>query len=191
MHRRIQNNAGFTVVEMMVAVLIAGTITAAIASFLMIHIKSYESTKNIIDLQYEAQLALNQMAKIAMESTGVSHIDQGTSQMTSVNAVALNNTGDFIAFETIEEDGSSLYHIYTLENNSIVSYSTSTYNDLIDPTDYGIFVKNITAMTFRPGKNDSTSNENFAEARSLEIKFQLDKKDSDLSVQTQVKFRNK
>ncbi len=62
---------GFTTVEMMVALLIAGIIMAAIGTFLVFHVNGFNESRNIIALQREGQLTMNQLSEMLSESTGI------------------------------------------------------------------------------------------------------------------------
>ncbi|PKM96168.1 MAG: hypothetical protein CVU84_00165 [Firmicutes bacterium HGW-Firmicutes-1] len=196
MYKMIRSNQGFTVAEMFLAVLIAGIITSAISTFIMIHIKTYEETKNIIDLQYEGQTALNQMAKTAMESAGVHNMNGVTDLSLITTEQAVDGVDEFIAFKQITgyditEQPTYIYHIFTMKSNDQIRYSTSVNSDLSSAIDRGIFAINIISMRFTPGKNNATSNESFETARSIEIEFSFINDGSDLNVKTQAKFRNK
>lgn len=199
----LRSQNGFTVVELMVAVLIAGAVTAVITGYLLAHIRSYEAAKAIVDIQYEGQLALNQMSRIAMESTGVTHIvtiDEVTGaeidNMDKKTIITLNDDGEYIAFRELEEDGSELYHIYTVRNNNIINYSQSEHNDLSDPTTESLFARHVVALSVTPGKSNRDSslisdNEDFQEAYSIDLELDLESGDATLNLKTQAKYRNK
>ncbi len=59
----------------MVTLVIVTMLVGVIGSFLVMHLKSYETTKSVIDIQYEAQLALSRLGKVAMESAGVYNVN--------------------------------------------------------------------------------------------------------------------
>lgn len=201
----LRSQKGFTVVELMVAVLIAGAITAVITGYLLAHIKSYEAAEAIVDIQYEGQLALNQMSRIAMESTGVSHIitiDEVTgAEIDNIatdekDTVHLNDDGEYIAFRELQEDGSELYHIYTVRDNNTIYYSQSEYDDLSDPTTETLFARHVVALSVTPGKSNLDSSllstdEEFEDANSIDIELSLERSGATLNVKTQAKYRNK
>lgn len=202
MYTNLRSQKGFTVVELMIAVLIAGMITVAISSYLLAHIKAYKASEDIIDLQYDGQVALNQISKIAMESTGLSHlfkVEAGgieADQMTEANGVVLENIGDTFAFHKLELDGTDGYYIFTLRADGVLEYSQSVNDDLSSPTDVSIFARNIRQITITPGKSNKdpsviSSEENFSDTKSVDIGFYLENDGSDLIVTTQAMFRNK
>ena len=69
-----RNSAGFTLVEVLVAVAILGVAVTAIGGFLVSGIRSYSSTSAEAKLQNEAQMALNQIEDIVIDAgLGVSY----------------------------------------------------------------------------------------------------------------------
>lgn len=62
------DSRGFTLIELILAVAIAGILIGAITFFLMMGSRAYESAKNEIDLQAEAQIVMNQLRDRILES---------------------------------------------------------------------------------------------------------------------------
>lgn len=195
---------GFTIVELMVALLIAGIITAVVTSYLLAHIRSYKTAEDVIDIQYEGQLVLNQMSKIAMESTGVSNIvtiddvsGVELDQMDKNISIILDDNGEYIAFRELAENGiNETYHIYTIRDNGVINYSQSNYANLSNPTAESVFTRNVVFLSVTPGKSTldsslTSSNETFNQSNSIELAISFNKDDAMLEVKTQAKFRNK
>lgn len=199
----LSSQKGFTIVELMVAVLIAGIITAVITSYLLAHIKSYKTAEDVVDIQYEGQLALNQISKIAMESSGVTHIitldalGVEIDHMTSDVTVVLDDNGEYIAFRELAQNGiNETYHIYTIRDNGVINYSQSDYGNLSNPTPESLFTRNVVGLSVTPGKNNLDSllmstSESFINANSIDLALSFNKDDAILEVKTQAKFRNK
>lgn len=198
---RTLDNKGISVVEVIVAVFIAGMLSAAIGSFLIMHIKTYEVTQDIIDVQYEAQIALNIMSEIAMESEGIENIldkdGHSLKNKTSASDVAL------ITFKGKEGE----YHVFIRDFNNPsdeILYCTTTDTSAVttfNPAEFTsqatLFARNISSMTLVPGQNDLSGkitydSETLGDCNSVEIKFNLIDGEAKLTdVKTLAKFRNK
>lgn len=77
-----KDQSGFTLVELLIAVVIMAIVTAAVCGFIIVGSKSYASGNSDISVQQEAQLALNQISDILIDTTG------------SVNYAGYDPTGD-------------------------------------------------------------------------------------------------
>ena len=67
---RIQKqNSGFSLVELIIAIAILVIVTGAVCSFIVITSRNYANGNNDINVQQEAQLALNQMSDVIIDAT--------------------------------------------------------------------------------------------------------------------------
>jgi prepilin-type N-terminal cleavage/methylation domain-containing protein len=64
-----KDQKGFTLVELLIAVAILSVVTATVAGFIVVGSKTYASANNDITIQQEAQLALNQMSDVMIDTT--------------------------------------------------------------------------------------------------------------------------
>ena len=64
-----KNQKGFTLVELIIAVAILAVVTVAVCGFIMVGSRSYTSANTDIMLQQDAQLALNQMSDVIIDTT--------------------------------------------------------------------------------------------------------------------------
>lgn len=62
------NNAGFTLVELLIVIAILGVIGGIIVGFLQSGSRSYQSTEREVDIQYDAQVLLNQIGDYVMKA---------------------------------------------------------------------------------------------------------------------------
>ncbi len=62
------NNSGFTLVEVLVVMAILAVVGGLTAGFLLSGTRSYQSTEKEVDIQYEAQVLLNQIGDYVMEA---------------------------------------------------------------------------------------------------------------------------
>ena len=67
--RKIKENKGITLVELVVAIAILAIASTAIVSFMITGTKSYASSSADINLQYEAQLVLTQIQELMVDAT--------------------------------------------------------------------------------------------------------------------------
>lgn len=64
-----QQNSGFSLVELIIAIAILVIVTGAVCSFIIITSRNYANGNNDISVQQEAQLALNQMSDVIIDAT--------------------------------------------------------------------------------------------------------------------------
>lgn len=64
-----KNQKGFTLVELIIAVAILAVVTLAVCGFIVVGSRSYTSANTDIMLQQDAQLALNQMSDVIIDTT--------------------------------------------------------------------------------------------------------------------------
>lgn len=64
-----KNHKGFTLVELIIAVAILSIVTLAVCGFIMVGSRSYTSANTDVMLQQEAQLALNQISDVIIDTT--------------------------------------------------------------------------------------------------------------------------
>lgn len=190
--------------EVLTALTIAAIIISAITGFLLSNVKSYEVTQDTVDMQYQAQIALNIMAEIAMQSNGVELIYNGSSG--NYMNVAAEVRPHAVVFKA-----NNYYHVFTqdmsVDKDYILNYvkldenaykvfpanppSSDTVEDLLmgDVLDYSPvgcepIAKNV-IFYCTPGKDnyDSTSpgvmdinnTEDFEESKSIELKIVIAK----------------
>lgn len=204
----INNEKGLTLVEMLVALLISALITGAISSYLVVHIKTFEVSQDIIDLQYEAQLSVNEMSKSIMESRGLKEIQiqgattvvdlEGINNIPDVKMFALVGLGSASsepAFHVYVNDvttGNNIVYYYGLTDTDLVGYSDNIYQYISDQEalsepfqDGDIFAKNIVGMDIKAAQS-SFSNTSTAsgielmlsEAEGIELILYLEKGDN-------------
>lgn len=65
----MKDQRGFTLVELLIGVVILSIVTAAVCSFIVIGSRSYAAANTEIMLQQEAQLAMNQISDVVIDTT--------------------------------------------------------------------------------------------------------------------------
>ncbi|MDD6810950.1 MAG: prepilin-type N-terminal cleavage/methylation domain-containing protein [Lachnospiraceae bacterium] len=63
------NQSGFTLVELLICIAILSVVAASVCSFIIVGSKSYASANTEISLQQEAQMAMNQMSDVIIDTT--------------------------------------------------------------------------------------------------------------------------
>lgn len=182
----MKNNQGFTVIELMLAIVIAGLITAAISGFLLVHIRSYETTKDIVDIQYDSQLGLNNIGKTAMESKGLSYVGK--------NGVDLSN---LVPAEIIDPN----FFAFRNANDSEIVFSYDGVNDIIYFKEvpsgatnqyqlatgtWFVFLDHISSITLH-----SVDGLSFLQTDGVYIKLDVNKNGAIIDLSNTFKFRNK
>lgn len=67
--RMRKNQKGFTIVELLIAIAILSIVVAAVCGFILVGSRSYAAGNSDISVQQEAQLALNQMSDVLIDTT--------------------------------------------------------------------------------------------------------------------------
>lgn len=181
------NQDGFSVVEMITAIAIAGMIMGVIGFFLTVHIKSYKVTDEVTNVQYEGQLVLNQMVKMAMESKGIDTIDNNITDLDSIYEI----TPFLVVFK--RNDGG--YDTFFLNSDKKILYyqnfdDETGFNSLAVDSDVSDSMKKmgryIESLTIEPYEGVS-----FKDTPSVEISLAMKDGDVSYTASTEVKFRNK
>lgn len=189
------NNKGFTTIELILAIAIAGVIMGAVGTFLTFNLRGFNQAKDIIDIQYEGQLAINQLSNIAQESLGITAIDDdaGLDSFTTTTEI----TPGSVDFEQdiIESGGEVWKYTYHI-----------TYDSTTDPTN----PKLLCQLDKLKLSDNSTDNDpeyvmaqyvdgftleptggSFQTTKSMVIKMTFAQGKASYDLQTEVKFRNK
>lgn len=193
MKKIILSIKGFTVIEMMIAIIIAGLIIAAISSFFIVHFHSYKSSEKMIDLQYNGQVSINEISNIAIQAQGIYRICiynelnilEEVDLQSTISKTLINQENEYAVFIINSQDIDE-FHIIKLNKNNDLNYYISKESDLSNPIDYGVIGKNIKSINLSP--IDGTS---FKDSNSIEIEVELEKDDFNLTVNSQAKYRNK
>lgn len=71
--QRIRNDKGMTLLELIVSMAISIIVVLMIVSFISAAFRVFRKTNDQVNLQMEAQLAINQLVNLAMEAKGISN----------------------------------------------------------------------------------------------------------------------
>lgn len=81
----MDNQKGFSLIELIVAIAILTIVGAAIVGFCMSGTSSYKTVSTEVDLQYEAQLAINQLSDLLIDANCGVGFDASTSTLLVYN----------------------------------------------------------------------------------------------------------
>ena len=183
----LNNNRGFTTIELILAILIAGIVMGAVGSFLTFNLRSFNTTTDIIDIQYEGQLVMNQLVEVLRESEGISDV-----------------TGFSIGFPLeVENKLDAAYEVvptaFSFEHSSWNGTSEDITNYLIK---YDATTK-VISIESPPGSNDYVMGQyvssfslepvdtDFEFADNIIIRMSMEQDGASLNLESQVKIRNK
>lgn len=189
-----KNRKGFTTIELILAIAIAGVIMGAVGSFLTFNLRGFNQAKDIIDIQYEGQLAINQLSSIAQESIGITAIDdQGGTDSYTYTTEVTPGTVEFVQDVVISGvDYEYTYHITydpitdpdnpkilcQLDKENISASST------VSDAQY-VMAQYVDAFTLEP------TGGSYQTTKSVVIKMTFAEGKASYDLQTEVKFRNK
>lgn len=193
----LRNNNAFTMTELMVAILIAGIITAVASAYFAAHIKSYKTAENIVDIQYEGQMLINHISRVALESSGLYRVGKTdavgviSDEMNSSTKIDINEKNDFFAFIEKLSDGSIVYNIYTVGDDNTILFSKSSEEDLSNQTEVSILAKYVESIEIAPQKTTVNAYLTYEQSDGIGVNISLLKDKSELDFGTEVTFRNK
>ncbi len=189
----LNNQKGFTTIELILAIAIAGIIMGAVGTFLTFNLRSFNTTTDVINIQYEGQLAMNQLTDIAKQSTGIIEIKTDkTSPSSQINEV--NDTTPYYLVFKHEDDSSGTEEITTYE----LFYDESTQEITVtityppvgtNPSDTETYIMAGTVESFVIATNGATTS--YRNTDSIQINMRFEDGDAHIDLQSHVKFRNK
>ena len=179
------NNKGFTVIELILAIAIAGIIMGALGTFLTFNLRGFNATKDIIDIQYEAQLTMNQLSDIMKESGGILEIERASIDYIN-SPTGLVDPDLWTLSRTVRLEGdtdtTTYDYVFTYDHSTGIIQVERTQGTDVITYDVGRYIESI---TFEPSSQD------FEMTPSLIIYATFTDGNATLDVQTEVKFRNK
>lgn len=74
-----KNNSGFSLIELVVAIAVLSIVSTAIFQFMIVSSKHYQKQTREVELQFEAQLAMNQLQDLVIDAAkGISYSVNGS-----------------------------------------------------------------------------------------------------------------
>lgn len=189
---KLNNEKGFTVIELMMAVTIAGMIAGAITSFLLMHVKSFELSKDLIDIQFEGQMTMNQMSRVVMEAQGIEYVLDAT----DVNG--LNEIGNLVNPKALAfyRDNTHIIIFQYIEAEDVIMFRDNVilsggiggpHNLSVIDNQWEIFAENVEGWTIGSGVESLS----FLNTDTISIYIDFNKDDIKLTLNNLYKMRNK
>lgn len=114
MKNYIRNQSGFTIIEMMVAIVLLFIILGSAASFLTHNVRSYHNVMSEVDAQSQAVLVMNRLAN------GIPGIEAGTGILAASRIADITVNGDYhISSLTLLEADGTTRESYSVGGNSL------------------------------------------------------------------------
>lgn len=131
----MKNKKGFTLVELLITLGLAGIVVSVVMSFFITNIKSYETISTESELQYQSQYIINFMTNKILEANNVKSVngDSDMSGETLINNIIFEHGTEEFNFEVNDR---KLNYIIGLDVSEIGKYIESL---IIEPIPEGKF----------------------------------------------------
>lgn len=188
-----ENNKGFTLIELIIALTIVTIVSVAVFSFAIVSSRTYQKQTKEVELQYESQLAMNQVQELLIDANrGVAYsynaVNQGTAAIIETQMVhndseipagttvetkeiAVCNQDKYYVIQWVADEHRLYYYEY--------KYNSTGYDIIADKVLMAEYVQSFSADLADMDKNGSIS---------LDVVF---RRDNDYRVTQNVKLRNK
>lgn len=114
-----RNNDGITLIELVISLAITAIVLTMLIVIINTAANSYKRTNEDVNLQLEAQMAINQLNTIIMEASNITKISEADPLKYRIEC----STDDYVIY--YKEDGEKLY---------LISQSQSEDYDTLDPS---------------------------------------------------------
>lgn len=173
----MRNNKGFSLVELIVAFAIFAIVGATICAFVVFGSKNYSSSNKEVKLQYEQQIAVNQIRDIVLETSEAISYDSTGHELLVFGKDDIDPAKPYsVSSITFDVDNSTLNynseHFATFDGVTSVAFSGTPKLLAEDVTDFSVDLKKLK-------KGQVT----------LNITFKIDEKE--ITVHPVIKLRNK
>mgnify|MGYP000551721246 FL=1 len=137
-----RKNSGFTLVELVIVMAIMGILGLAVVGFIGTSTKQYKYASKDVDLQYEAQLTMNQIGDLIIDAQKGVKYEPATVAAPVEVASAEPETG-YIATASAEEASSEeASSEETSSDSKLIIYNKDcTYNIIYRPSEHKIYLR--------------------------------------------------
>lgn len=137
-----RKNSGFTLVELVIVMAIMGILGLAVAGFIGTSTKQYKYASKDVDLQYEAQLTMNQIGNLIIDAQkGVKY--EPATVAAPVEVASANPEAGYIATASAEEgQAEEASSEETSSDSKLIIYNKDcTYNIIYRPSEHKIYLR--------------------------------------------------
>ncbi len=137
-----RKNSGFTLVELVIVMAIMGILGLAVTGFIGTSTKQYKYATKDVDLQYEAQLTMNQIGDLIIDAQkGVKY--EPATVAAPVEVASANPEAGYIATASAEEVSSEEASSEQSSSDSklIIYNKDCTYNIIYRPSEHKIYLR--------------------------------------------------
>lgn len=137
-----RKNSGFTLVELVIVMAIMGILGLAVTGFIGTSTKQYKYATKDVDLQYEAQLTMNQIGNLIIDAQkGVKY--EPATVAAPVEVASVNPEAGYIATASAEEASSEeASSEETSSDSKLIIYNKDcTYNIIYRPSEHKIYLR--------------------------------------------------
>lgn len=184
-NRMMRNNKGFSLIELLIALAILSVAGVAIAGFVMNTSHSYSQTNKEVKLQYEQQLAVNQIRDMIVESDRGIYFDSASKTLALYGAVRNDGGNQYYPVTVISyKEAEEKLYFGTKEFTSVSEITFASVTDL------KLLSENVTAfevdltgvskdkvqikVTFKVGEKEQTVKETIALRNRLVVSNMVD-----------------
>lgn len=137
-----RKNSGFTLVELVIVMAIMGILGLAVTGFIGTSTKQYKYATKDVDLQYEAQLTMNQIGNLIIDAQkGVKY--EPATVAAPVEVASVNPESGYIATASAEEASSEEASSEQSSSDSklIICNNDCIYNIIYRPSEHKIYLR--------------------------------------------------
>ena len=147
-----KNNKGFTLVELMISITIFAVVVTAALGFMLAGSRSYSSVTNRVNLDFESQLAMNQLSDYIIDCNACLYYDTGSDTLYVINknsdAVPVTYTANYFQYKA---DGKIYF------GTSSASYDSATNNYICTVAANDLLATGVTEFSVVPISSDGVN----------------------------------
>ena len=137
-----RKNSGFTLVELVIVMAIMGILGLAVAGFIGTSTKQYKYASKDVDLQYEAQLTMNQIGDLIIDAQKGVKYEPATVAAPVEVASAAPEAGYIATASAEEESSEEASSEETSSDSKLIIYNKDcTYNIIYRPSEHKIYLR--------------------------------------------------
>lgn len=137
-----RKNSGFTLVELVIVMAIMGILGLAVVGFIGTSTKQYKYASKDVDLQYEAQLTMNQIGDLIIDAQKGVKYEPATVAAPVEVASAAPEAGYIATASAEEESSEEASSEETSSDSKLIIYNKDcTYNIIYRPSEHKIYLR--------------------------------------------------